>query len=482
MLLLLAIALPGLVAQEKKKDATKAKPAAKKEEKQKPDDPYIAFVGGRVHPVSGPVIRDGTVLIKGGKIVEVGRDVALPRGTRKIDVTGRHVVPGFVAIAASGSLGVRGGGRGSEKSKDRFDPFSQLMEMALSTGITTAHEGPRGGGNFRFFRGRGGGAFSGSAKGTLGGVIGKLTHGTIEGFEVREPAAVYMTLGSQGTERLELRDALRKAREYVAKHDAWVKALIELKKDAKRPDKPKTDKGTEALARCMRGELPLFITANKRSEIQACLALCRKYKVPMVIEGGMEAWTVVSEVGRCPVSMIICPRGRPGRATRPYKSKWVDAPHGWTLENAAILSRTGVPWATRTLSTSISTSGTAGRDLLWLPMEAAFAVRGGATNEEALRSITLSAAEMLRIDDRVGSLEVGKDADLLVMDREPLDYRSLVLEAWVNGRLAYDKKRSTLWSHIPTDRSQRPEGFAPWGIWSRPRARGSKGPERRSSR
>ena len=121
--------------------------------------------------------------------------------------------------------------------------------------------------------------------------------------------------------------------------------------------------------------------------------------------------------------------------------------------------------STVTLTTGITTTLFSGRDLLGLSHEAAFAVRGGASNDDALRSITLSAAEILKVDDRVGSLDAGKDADIVLFDREPLDYRAFAEMVWVNGRLVYERSKVPFWSHIPTDRSKEPQGWKPWGIW-----------------
>jgi imidazolonepropionase-like amidohydrolase len=96
-----------------------------------------------------------------------------------------------------------------------------------------------------------------------------------------------------------------------------------------------------------------------------------------------------------------------------------------------------VPFAVSTLSSSISLNGLAGRDLTSLPLEAAFAVRGGASERKALAAITIAPAKLLGVDDRIGSVEVGKDADLLILNGPPLDYRTYVETALVNGRVAY---------------------------------------------
>ena len=443
--------------------------ANKKTDAEKPEESkaasWTAFVGGTVWPVSGPVIKDGIVIVKDDKIAAVGRrgEVTVPKSATIVDVAGRHVSPGFVCPAARGSLGVTGH-NSREKAKDRFDPFSETMLFCLAAGITTAHEGPSSGGGLpRGFGMGGGGTFSGAAKGSYGGFIGKLTRGTTEGFELRDPAGVYMTYGGTGSQRNETRAALEKAVEYRKKRKQWLDDLVAKKKDAK---EPKSDDLTKALARVLDRELPLFMGAKTRQQLEGCLDLCDAYKVPMVIHGAQEAWTMAPAIGRRPITMLITPRGSGGRATRPYTNRHKSQPHGWSITNAAVLSSAGIRWGVTTSGTGVNTRLFAGRDLMGLPHEACFAVRGGATEAEALAAITLTAAQILKIDDRVGSLDVGKDADILVMDREPLDYRSFVDLAYVNGRVAYDRSKVNLWNHIQTDRSKGlRKGWKPWGPW-----------------
>ena len=108
----------------------------------------------------------------------------------------------------------------------------------------------------------------------------------------------------------------------------------------------------------------------------------------------------------------------------------------------------------RSLSPFVGTGGIAGRDLMQLNMDAAFTVRGGVTDEAALRAVTLSAAEILKVADRVGSLEPGKDADISILDLDPLDYRSFAEIVLVNGKVVYEKDKVSFFSHIQTDRSK----------------------------
>ena len=151
---------------------------------------------------------------------------------------------------------------------------------------------------------------------------------------------------------------------------------------------------------------------------------------------------MAGEMARAGLQAVITPRTRRDRDER------TNRPNGSSIENARILHEHGVPLAIIPLSTGTSTMGLAGRDLLHLPMEAAFAIRGGLPDEAALRAITLGAARILGIDHRVGSIEVGKDADFAIVDGDLLHYMTLTRWTVVNGRIAYDKQKDSLFNHI----------------------------------
>ena len=459
LVLCLLITSGGVLFAQKEEAKKKGKEEAA--EKKAPKPKWVAIEGGTIFPVSGPVIKEGTILIKDGKIAALGSGLKAPEGATVVDARGKFVCPGFVAVTSRGILGVRRGSS-KERAKDGFDPFSDTMLMGLAAGITTAHEGIGGRSNLARLMGISSSMFRGVPQGVLGGVIGKLSYGSVEGFGLREPAGVYMAVGTRASQRETASKALQKAIDYIEKREQWIADVVAGKKEAK---EPKADDLTKALAQCREGKQALYFSASKQEEIQVALELIDEFKFPMIFAGAQEAWTMPAEIGRRPVSVLLCPRGGGGRSLRPYRTPYRDVDHGWSLLNPLKMSEAGIPWACSTLGSGVMTSLFAGRDVTSLVHEAAFAVRGGVTNEEALYSITLGAARILKVDDRVGSLEVGKDADVLVMDREPLDYRSFVDLALVNGKLVYDRKKVALWSHVPTDRSQHPQGWAPWGPW-----------------
>jgi len=420
---------------------------AKAETRPAVDSPFTAIVDATIWPVSGPPIRRGTVLVFENRILDVGRDIPVPEGAKIIDGKGKHVAPGFIALR---SLQTFGGGfmaRGEDSPGDQADPYNIRMLMALSAGITTAFEGG-----------------SPSPTGNLAGFIGKHTYGTLDGLAVKDKAALWVTYAS--TEPLRgpfggdpigpagpsdqsakqtVRDLLKRAVEFR-------KARAKFIADPAGGKAPTADENVTAFARALDGEIPVFIRASSRSELAELARLSEEFNLPVIVTDATEAWASLPDLARGRFMFMLNPRQRPSDGAEP-RNRLMDEPTGWRPINPAALEKAGYTFAVQPLSPSISTDGLPGRDLMALPMEACFAIRGGASEEAGLASITLAAAKILKIDDRVGSIDAGKDADLLVMDREPLDYRSFAEIVLVNGKVVYEKDKVSLFNHVPTDRS-----------------------------
>lgn len=407
--------------------------AESRAESKPAESPFVAIVGGTVYPVSGPVIRQGTVLLRDDKIVDVGRTVQVPAGARIIDAKNRHVAPGFVAVRSFGTFGTAFSARGEDKQGDQANPFSQSMLMALSSGITTACEGG-----------------SPTTAGQVGGFIGKHTYGMLEGMTLREPAALFLQYaGGDMANRYQTRETLQKAVEHRTKMKAFVAEVAGGKRDAKAPT---ADEAVKNLVRVMDGELPCFVQGTTNLDLQGIADLSLEYDVPFVILDAREAWTMTGKLARAKISTILNPRQRGPGGNEP--TRFFEDPSGWSIENAAKLEAAGVPWCVQSLSPFVGTNGIAGRDLLQLNMDAAFTVRGGVSDDVALRAVTLAAAEILKVADRVGSLEAGKDADITIFDLDPLDYRAFAEIVLVNGKTVYEKDKVSFFNHIQTDRAK----------------------------
>ena len=166
----------------------------------------------------------------------------------------------------------------------------------------------------------------------------------------------------------------------------------------------------------------------------------------MVINNPVTAWSMPHEVAATDSMVIFSPRNR----VEPDPANPDST--GSNLATGAILAEAGVPVAVIPPSgrrgSGVGTGGILGQDLNTPHVDAAYAVRGGMDNRNALRTITLDAAKIIGVDDRVGSLEVGKDADLLILDGDPLHYRTFVQVAIVNGKVVYEKDKEPYFSHI----------------------------------
>ncbi len=420
-----------------------SRPAAAAGEAPKP----VAIVGGDVQTVTQGLIRKGTVLLKDGKIERVGLGIEVPKDYTVVDASGKYVMPGFVVASARG-IGVSGfgggrgrGGRGGGgptrgKLSDGFDPYAFTVSLALASGITTAFLNPGGGGFGGFFEDPVGGRSAGISG--LATVM-KPTEGDLASMTLKEPAAILVDYAaSSPAGKFEVREKLKGAREYLDKRESYEKDKL-AGKDVKEP--PKDDE-KEMLARLLEGEISARVTATEVDDILAVIDLAREFGIKVVLEAATEAWIVADEIGKSGIACVITPR----RKQSPNRFK--AGPSGSSDELSAILARSGVRIAVVPPTTTLGTGGIAGRDLVTFPLEAAFAMRGGLDERGALASITIGAAEILGVADRVGSLEAGKDADVIVLDGHPLDYRTFVEKTFINGKLYYDKSESTFFSHL----------------------------------
>lgn len=379
---------------------------------------YLAIINGRVHTVSGPVLHGATVLIHKGKIERVGHNITLPEKTKVIDAAGQFVYPGLVAAESQGIVG-------TGNVRDSTNIFNLNMQLALSAGITTLMSGD---------------------------TIAKNTYGTLEG----------MTLSGKSFERISYsaRNATRK-REFIASLDAARQFQRDLEayreERAQNPDTTKTEprrndlpRPVQSALRLIQGEATAMAFADQTAELIELAELADRYNFKLLIRGAREGWTIPGHLSRAKVDVIVQTR------TRVESDDRTSRPTGSNIQTPAILNDHGVtvaviPFGTPMMGgggSGIATWGLIGRDLLNLNMAAAFAVRGGMTNDDAIRTITLNAAKILGVDHRVGSIEPGKDADLVITSGDLLSYTTIVRKTIVNGEILYDQQRDGLFSHV----------------------------------
>jgi hypothetical protein len=398
-------------------------------EEKKPT--YTALVGGDLQTVTQGVLKGGTLLMRDDKIYKIGPAVELPEGTVRIDVAGKRVLPGFVAASARG-IGLT---PAAGKIADALDPFAESVKLALAGGVTSAYVEPSSGG---------GGVFGGNPPPAGPGAVIKMAYGSLDGMLLAEPAGVPLSAWINGSpsERFEVRENLVKARAALEREREFERRRSEnkLKPDEKAP--ARASGIVETYVRLLKGELVARIPASHVDDLRRALELLNEFHFKAVLTDVIEGWTMPDEIGRARAYCLVEVRAKehaPRNSVRPA---------GSSIEQAAILRKAGVKFAILPPNATVGTGGTAGRDLLTLPLDGAFAIRGGLDEQTALEAITITAAEICGVESRIGSLEEGKDADVVVLDGDPFDYRTFVELTFVNGKLLYEKSKSPYYSHL----------------------------------
>ncbi len=399
-----------------------------------------AIRGGFVIPVSGPPIENGTVLIRDGLIAAVGRDVRVPAGAVEVDASGRYVMPGLVDARSYYGIAAEDLNEGSRaiapelRVIEAYYPFGQFgsgpfvqprAEDLLRGGVTAHYIAP---GDRAVVAGQ--------------GAVVKSAGPSFDALVLREPAAVGMTIGGRPANHFrstnaspgsrlavmaQLRSALIQASEYATRQRKYE----ELPSTQMRAQPPPTrDLGMEALVRVLRREIPARIQANRTVEIRNALQLADEFEIDIVIESGIAAHELAVELATRGIPVVLGPTSHPYVSGEeiPDKSEYPDPDE----RRAAWLAEAGVPFAIASFSRAFGQLGPAGTGQ-WLLLEAGLAVGYGLPEIEALRAVTLRPAQILGVADRVGSLEVGKDADVIILDGPPLSVRSRVERVYVGG-------------------------------------------------
>jgi imidazolonepropionase-like amidohydrolase len=375
-----------------------------------------AITNARLYPISGPVIERGTVVIRGNRIEAVGANVPVPAGARVIDAKGGEVYPGF--IDARTTLGLNEPGpRGFEdvnemlevnasvKAQVAYQSDSDAIPVARVNGITTAAVVPSGG--------------------LIGGQIAvmNLDGWTWEEATLQPVAGVsfqfppLMRGGFGGSP-----DANRKYDELKKERDAKVQRVEELfaraRAYAKVPAAERvTDWNLAAMVPIVERRQPLFVAASSEADIREAVAFADRNNVRIVISGGLEAPLAAPLLKEKSIPVILG-----SVLTLPARE---DAHHAATYRAAGELAQAGITFA-------FATGGAANNRLL--PYEAAISVAWGLDRDRALRAMTLDAASILGVADRVGSLEPGKIANLFIANGDPMEMKTQFTHVFINGR------------------------------------------------
>lgn len=385
----------------------------------------LLIKNGKIFTMAGEVIEKGSILIENGKIKEIGSDIVAPLDVEVIDAEGKIVMPGL--IDAHCHLGMWEDGIGFEgddgnemvdpvtphlRAIDGINPMDRTFEEAYQGGVTCVATGP------------------GSAN-VVGGQFAAIkTYGKrIDDMVVKQPLAmkvafgenpkrVYNSLKKSPMTRMAtaaiLRETLFKAKRYLEK----------LEKAKEDPSKaPEFDMKMEAMVKVLRKEIPLKAHAHRADDILTAIRIAREFDLDITLEHCTEGHLIADYLAEEGKYAIVGP-------SLSERSKF--ELKNLTFETPGILQKAGVKIAIMTDSPVIP--------LQYLPLCAGLAVESGMDEMEALKAITINPAEILGIDDRVGSLEVGKDADIVIFDRNPVkNIGSKAVVTIIDGKVVYRK-------------------------------------------
>jgi imidazolonepropionase-like amidohydrolase len=384
----------------------------------------LALTGATVHTVSGPDLPGATVVVEDGKIVAVGAGVDVPAGAERVDLTGLHLYPGMIAPQTALGLVEIGSVRGTRdvsevgnvnpnaRAKVAINADSELIPVTRANGVLVAHTATLGSG------------ISGTS------VVWKLDGWNWEEMTVREPAGLHVTWPSmtvstggyqqrsEEEQKKEREKALEDIRRAFADARAYAKARGAMPRGGPHHD---LDVRWEAMGPALERRIPVFVAADEFRQIETALDFARDESLDVVIVGGRDAWRLADRLAAMRVPVVLQNTLElPRRSWEPY-----DAP--FTV--AARLHEAGVPFCFGAGSGQGDAPNTRN-----LPYHAAMAAAYGLPREEALKGVTLHTAHILGVEDRLGSIEPGKDATFFVSDGDPLEIRSHVVGAWIEGR------------------------------------------------
>jgi imidazolonepropionase-like amidohydrolase len=378
-----------------------------------PAGPAVAITNARIMPVAGPVIERGTVVIRGGTIAAVGAGIEVPAGARVIDAAGRMVTPGLIESATQiGIVEIQGGAEGTDDQSstdkelsaafnvvDSFNGGSTVIPVTRVDGITRAVVMPAGSGHALLGR----------------GALFDLSGAQVPASVVKAPVAMFANLGeagaaSEGGSRasatLRLREALQDAIDFDRNRAAW--------NAAQRRQYARGRLDLEALAPVVRGQLPLAVNANRASDLLAAMRLADEFHLKLILMSAAEGWMVADQLAAHKVPVVVKPL--------------TDIPTfdalAATLENPAKLAKAGVALVLSSFDTHNARN---------IRQEAGNAIAYGLNRDAALRSVTLEPARVWGVGDRLGSLEPGKDADVVVWSGDPFELTTTVERVFING-------------------------------------------------
>jgi len=397
-----------------------------------------AIQGGKVYTLAGPPIEGGTVIIRNGKISAVGAHPEIPADAQVIDAKGLEVYPGLFdpvtqlglteigQVVATVDVNELGDFNPELVAATAVNPSSAHIAVTRASGVTHVVAAPGAPG----FELSGGGIVTGQASAF------NLAGWTMEEMQIQRSVAMVINWPSIQTRSFDFASFSYKEKPYADAKKEYDKSINDLSDwldrarhyaQAKVKGSPalyERDLKLEAMIPVVEGNLPVLVIAGKSRDIRNAIDFCAKQNLKMILADGSEAWKVKDLLKEKKIPVILGPTEQlPEEEDDPY-----DKP----MSQPAELNAAGIPIAFSSFGTSFSRR---------LSQYAGTAVAYGLPHDEALKAVTVNAAQMLGLGDRFGTLEPGKVADLIVTTGDPLEIRTQVRYLFINGQLTSTANR-----------------------------------------
>lgn len=386
----------------------------------------LAITNGKIYTMAGNIIENGSILVDNGIIKAIGVNIDIPKDIQVIDATGRIIMPGFIdAHCHVGNFGSGVGPMGVDVNEmtdpltpqvrgiDGINPMDEMIDEGARGGITCVATGP-GSGNVV------GGTF----------LVMKMHGHRVDDMLVKEPLAMKCAFGENpkrvygdnGKSPMTRMGTAAKLREIILKTIEYDKTIQTANKAHDESKMPKFDMKLEAMLPVIRKEIPLKAHAHQADDIFTAIRIAKEFDLKLTLDHCSEGHLIAEDLAREGYPAIVGP-------TFGWKSKF--EVRNKSFETPKVLVEAGVKVAIMTDSPIIPIEG--------LTMSAALAHKAGLDEMEALKCITINPAEILEIEDRVGSLEVGKDADIVVWDNHPFDLQASPTHTIIDGKIVFSR-------------------------------------------